>query len=263
MKTTTDGNSEHTGIAEREFRIFLQNEFVSRCRLNPQFSLRAFAKFLNVDQSLLSKVLRGHRPPSKALIEKICYRIGLSPSEILAFTSGGEDSKSGYDVLSEDSFAILSDWYHFALLELLKTKGCKSDSAWLAERLGISAIEVNTALERLERMGFLEKRRNRWSHLIPNNTWTNTEATSAARRNLQRNLLEMSLKAIDQVEFSKRENGSLTIACDEKLLPEIKERLTAFRRDLDKFIESQGNFTQVYQLVISFFPLSSDPRSGT
>lgn len=92
--------------------------------------------------------------------------------------------------------------------------------------------------------------------LNPNNTWTNTEATTSARRHLQRTLIQKSLDAIENVDFGLRENASLTVACSEALVPEIKEKLRAFRAELDGFIAQKSGHDQVYQFVFSFFPLT-------
>lgn len=43
------------------FRARLRQEFESRRRKNPRYSLRALAMFLNTDHSTLAQILRGAR----------------------------------------------------------------------------------------------------------------------------------------------------------------------------------------------------------
>jgi DNA-binding transcriptional regulator YhcF (GntR family) len=253
-KNTTPTRNERKGSAG-DLRAALQNEFVARCRRNSSYSLRAYAKSLAVDQSLLSKILRGQRKISPANAQILGRSLGLSPAEI-ARVSRREAKGPAYDQMAEDVFGLLADWYHFALLELLKLPACRHETAWMARRLGIHALEVEQALERLERLGYLKRKAGRWLLLSPNNSWTNTDVTSSARRVLQKTLLRKSEAAIDQIAFDRRENASLTLACDESLLPEIKERLKAYRKDLDAFVQQRGNYNQVYQFVVSFFPLT-------
>ncbi|MNL64923.1 hypothetical protein D3C87_1891940 [compost metagenome] len=94
--------------------------------------------------------------------------------------------------------------------------------------------------------------------LTPNTTWTNTSATSDARKKYQRTLIEKSLEAIDDVPFDLRENGSLTVAVNKKRLPEFKERLKEIRKELSDFLQADGeqDLDEVYQLTIALFPLS-------
>jgi hypothetical protein len=41
-------------------------------------------------------------------------------------------------------------------------------------------------------------------------------------------------------------------------LPEVRRRITEFRRGLDALAEKSGNAKQVYNLSIAFFPLSGE-----
>ena len=43
----------------KDFRLYLQNEFVRRANKNPSYSLRSFARSLEVNDSTLSKLLSG------------------------------------------------------------------------------------------------------------------------------------------------------------------------------------------------------------
>lgn len=239
------------------FRLLLREEFVRRCHSNPRYSLRAYAKQMKVDQSLLSKLLNGKRQASPKVIEHVGHCLGWKPSKISTLL---QTSSEPFDFIENDHFEVISEWYHFAILELLKTKGCKHDAQWLAGRLSLSSSEIESALERLSRLGYLRRGRKKWEVLSPNNTWANLAATSAAKKNLQRTLSAMSLSALENLEFNQREHASLTVACDAKLLPEIKSKMRQFRLELDKFIASQGQAREVYQLTMAFFPLTQNPE---
>jgi len=63
-------------------RRFLQAEFLHRCRKNAKYSLRAFARFLEVDPSLLSKIFRQERAISEKLFKQFAEKLKLSPEQI-------------------------------------------------------------------------------------------------------------------------------------------------------------------------------------
>ena len=47
-----------------------------------------------------------------------------------------------YQQLQMDTFRVISDWYHFGILELTYLKSFKSDPRWIAKALGITEIEA-------------------------------------------------------------------------------------------------------------------------
>lgn len=236
------------------FSLLVREEFLRRCKNNPSYSLRSFARQLGVDPSLLSKVIRGQRQPSEDLVKCVGPLIGIKPQQISKLLKGSGDVS--YLMVSDDIFSVISDWFHFAILELIKTKEFESDLSWIAQRLCIHKTEAQAAIERLERLDFVEIKKGKYCLKAQNNTWANNEMTSAARKNLQKQLAIKAAEAIDDIPFSLRESGSLTIATPKTLIPEIKKKIQAFRREIDEFIEAQDAPDEVYQLVVSFYPLT-------
>ena len=144
------------------FRGLLQEELVERCRKNPNYSLRSFARALSVEPSALSQMINGKRPITEKMKLRLGAALGLHTKQIEKFTTEGKsESKQplpAYQQMTLDSFALISDWYHYAILELLAIEGFKPDPAWIGKRLGITRSEANIAVERLFRLGLLEKK---------------------------------------------------------------------------------------------------------
>jgi hypothetical protein len=245
------------------FAEFLLNEYLRRSRLRPSFSLRAFAKFLEVDQSLLSKVISHQRKPSKKFVEQCLKRLGVPRIKWSSLTGHRGDQlfnrHRSYRVISDDVFKLVSDWAHFAVLELAKLPSFEFDAQWVAGRLGRTQQEMELVLARLAANGFFQKIRGKWKLTRHSNTWTDTASTSADRLALQIQFLGLALSAAEKVSFAQRDNGSLTLAIDVRLLPRFKERLSEIRRELGEEFQSQGELTAVYQLCTAFFPLTLEP----
>jgi transcriptional regulator with XRE-family HTH domain len=239
-------------------RVAIHREFISRCRKNPSYSLRAFAKFLNIDQSFLSKLLKGQRAVTAELAETLAPKLGIRLQEVKLLVKNGANAMPGFLPLSDDEFEFISEWKHFAILELAKTDDFDSDPLFIAQRLGIHVEEVRDALSRLERMNFIRFVSGKIKILSPNHSWSNNKKTSVSRQKLQRDLLEKSLYALDHVPFELRDNGSLTVAINPDRLPEFKEKLKEIRKELADFFQKDGedSMTEVYQLTMSLFPLT-------
>jgi transcriptional regulator with XRE-family HTH domain len=246
---------QKTLAANRTFRQVLNKTFLSRLNKNPHYSLRAMAGQLKVDQSFLSKVLRGDKNFSLERIETLGLRLGLPISQVQSVVLNSKPST--YEKLDEDRFQMMADWIHFAILELAKTENFNSKPEAIGRRLGIHVEEARAALERLTRLGFIEEHGDGIRLLSPNNTWTSSNKnTTEARRNLQRRYLEKSLKALDEIDFKERDHGSLTVAINRKRLPEFKLKLMEIRRELGDYFQTDEEFDEVYQLTVSFFPLT-------
>ena len=127
----------------------IQQEFVKRCRNNESYSLRAFARSLGVDQSLLSKILRGKRAITQKLALTICSTLGIESEKVKQVFNEEQGSELNYKMIAEDIFAMISDWYHYAILELIKIKDFSSNVKWIANTLSITPSEVQIAIERL------------------------------------------------------------------------------------------------------------------
>lgn len=69
-------------VSPAEFRLFLQDELVRRCKKNPRFSLRAFARTLAIEPSALSKILHGKRALTPKMLQRIATQLGMSDAEI-------------------------------------------------------------------------------------------------------------------------------------------------------------------------------------
>jgi uncharacterized protein (TIGR02147 family) len=243
-----------------DFRLFLQGELVRRCRRNPRYSLRAFAGHLRVSPSFLSHLLRGRRNVTPANLERISEALGLAPARIQDFRRGLAASRetpvSRFTQLARDQYEVVSDWSHYAILELLTVDGFRPSAHAIARALSISRPEANAAIERLQRLGILAiDPSGRWINRSGSHTTVGTACPASALRNLQRRILEGAMRALAETPIEERDQSSLTLALDSRLLPEVRARLKRLRAELGALQKSSGRTNQVYQMSFSIYPL--------
>lgn len=254
-------------LSEADFRRLLQNELLRRSHLNPSYSLRSFARQLEMDVSTLSKLLRGKRALGAKVVERLGLRLGLSPTQLKPFLSRGKSggttgtvdaSEGEYRPLDPDHFEIAADGIHYSFLELLRIEGCKHDDRWMARALKTDVHTLRAATERLQRAGMLSRRTDRsWAETKPGATTTIGQAKLAeAGRRHQRELLQSAIAALDEVPASLRDQTSITVAVDPAKLPEARELAKQFRRRLAALM-SEGNKREVYQISVSLFPVTN------
>lgn len=249
----------------QSFRGLLQEELLRRCRDNPGYSLRSFATTLQVSPSSLSRMLRGEREISTEMKSRLGKRLGIPPHRLEELpTDASAKNKSphlpgnNFKQLAADTFAVMSDWYHYAILELTNLKNFESTSQWVAKTLGITVSEVNVAMERLQRLGLLKVTKSgRWINSSGSHTNVSGDLSGSAHRTLQRQVLQLAMRALDEIPIERRDQSSMTMSLNEKRLPEAIEKITQFRRELCAFVEQDRSRDSVYQLSISLFPLTN------
>ena len=238
------------------FRLWLQKQFTERCKRNSRYSLRAFAKSLDTDHSSVSQILSGKRVLSKKAMQSLCLKLSADPKDLRSFgllerLSADED----FLQIDIDSFSVIADWYHAAIMELTFIKGFKSDAKWIARTLSITTEEAKAAIERLIRLGLLvidDGVLKKTSRLFTNQSNT---STSSAHREFQSQIIEKALLAIDECDSSEKDITSMTMAIDEKNLAKARELTRKYRRDMCALLE-EGEQTRVYNLGIQLYPIS-------
>lgn len=236
----------------------LKNELKERQERNPSFSLRSFAKWLGVSPAHLSQLISGKRKVTPKVLKTVSSRLGLSPSERTAFlkrTLAIESDRAGQVKLklSEDQFHLISDWYHLAILSLLKISGAKSDPRWIARRLGITATQAVEAVSRLERLSLIETAPSIKRTSMP--LKVSSEVRSDAIRAYHKQNLRLALEKVDTVETQLREFQAVTMAIDPAKLPRARKLIEDFLTQMDELFDG-GKPSEVYTVALQLFPVT-------
>jgi len=249
---------------------FLKNELAKRVSKNSRYSMRSYAKSLGLSIGAISGILSGSRPLTAKGAEKICDKLGLSPakkSEYIYDLVSKMNGRNGLDKpeynrleIDEETFRIISDWYHWAIMQLVRTRRYLSNPShsqpkWVAKQLGISLLEAKLALERLQKLGFLRlEKTGFYSRTSKSFTTSNKSVTNEAFKKWQMQVREKALVSLRDDPIEVRSMTSMTMAIDPEKLEQAKLKIDRFQEELADFLESDGRY-EVYQLCVSLFPL--------
>ncbi len=257
---------------EQNYRAILREELQVRCEKNPRYSLRAFARDLMVSSSRLSEVLSGRYGLSREAAKKIAAKIGWNESECALFcdlvdsehgrakkTKAAAKSRLAsnapqYQQLTLDSFRVISDWYHYAVLELTLVHDFESDPKWIARRLGISEHIVAMAIDRLKRLDLLIEEKG-VLRATDGFTASPSGVPSDALKKFHKQLLEKALASIYLQNVEERDLSHMILAVDKKQIVEAKEEIKKFRRSFDARFAKAPKKDEVYCLGVTFFRL--------
>lgn len=251
-------NTQESHQSDLALEILLRKLEDAKAR-NPRFSLRAFAKRLGMSSGSLSEVLNGKRAFTTSIKRKIADKLLLSPQETVEFFSNDlpDKMKVASDermTLNQDQFHLISDWWYFGLLNLLKTRGFKNNPSWMARRLGLSVNTITEAWDRLFRLGYIEKQGTKIVRKQANLKTTDQLLDLSVRKSHLEDLklIEQSLL---EVPLELRDNLSCTFVVDREDLAKAREMIRIFQNQfMNQIGKETGN--EVYKLSVSLYPLT-------
>lgn len=240
---------------------FLSGEFSRRMRTNPRYSLRAFARHLNLSPGELSEILRSKRPLSHKSALKVAESLGLNAletSQLLNLVSPGVHAAQPYQAitLSMDYFHTISDWYCFAIVNLMECPDSLWEAQWIARRLSITKMEAQTAMDRLLRLELVAP--DEMGRYKPAKDFVASpdQIPSEAIRSFHRQIMNKALQALDNQNVAERDFQGVSFACDPKHLPELKKEISAFADHIARRF-SKAKKSEVYHLELALFRLST------
>jgi uncharacterized protein (TIGR02147 family) len=263
----------------------VRRELEQRSSKNPRYSLRAFAKALGFEATVISQILSGKRIPSFKTAQRLIQNLNLDPTsaqDFLAslaetqknrglqhmnpffkqiFSTAALTQSSMHD-LSIDYFRTIADWYHVAIMELTFVEGFQSNFSWIAKELGITVLEVKLAIERLIKLGLLQNKNGKLTKTQERLTTADKHLTTPALRSHQKQILEKAVSSVENDPIEIRNMSGMMMAADPKLIPEAKKMIEEFNSKVSRFLQS-GRKTQVYQLHVSLFPIQKSKKENT
>ena len=264
------------------YRDILKSELTQRCSKNASYSLRAFARHLSIEPAHLSRVLNGKKNLSPLTAKNIAdilfkkeqeqhYFVSLVEYETAKKTEYKEKAfgriqkyapKDEAVQLQLEALKVLSDWYHVAILDaaLLDEPRLKKPSDF-ASYLNISAIEAKLALERLIKLGLLQKTKTGFqkTHLKLKST---DDVPNLYLRKFHKHMIQKACASLEQQKVSERYIKGKTMAMSKKDIPPLKKIIDHFFEETSQLIQtSTGKKDALYQLNVQLFDLKKGGKS--
>lgn len=235
-----------------DIREGLKREFDRRKAANKKYSLRAFAKSIDLPPSRLSEFLNKKRFPSQVHLEKINQALGASWNLQLTSINHIENKTT----FSEEQLEVITNWLYPAILTYLKEKRSGYNTDQLADFFFTSSQNMQNVLNSLQELKLIQKKENLYYWQPGPERSTDQISNNALRKFHQKNL-DIAKEKIESVPLEERDFSSTIMTIDPSKIDFAKKEIKSFRRKLCTILES-GNKTQVYSLNIQLFPLSKN-----
>ncbi len=246
---------------EPYYRSVLSAHLSDRQRKNSRFSLRSFAKQLDISPGQLSSLINGRKNLTTNQAVKIIEKLELTEQESSDLLRGLHpklqatvNKTSERYLLSDDEFRLISDWHHFAILSLGKIRNNEANPKWIAYQLGIDVSTAHAAFQRLERLRFISIKDGQFRQTTKP-IMTTTEVPSRAIRDYHQQNLKLASEKLESVNMQSREFTSMTIAIQPRNLTKAKKMIRDFNQKICDELETKQP-TEVYTLAIQLFPLT-------
>ncbi|NRA66820.1 MAG: DUF4423 domain-containing protein [Pseudobacteriovorax sp.] len=253
-------------------KLMLKQELLERkSELGQRYSLRSYAKDLEISPGLLSRFLSGKVLISEKMSLKVLSKLDWNRERKNLFLTAlrlernpnSQDTeqltrhrKSDHDhwkiLVNREFHIVIKEWYHIAIFELLKIKKPHSISS-LSQSLRISRLEAELALERLELLGLIK--------IAPNGNYERVhdvliikDCPSQYIRAYHKKMLEKAEAAIAGQCFEQRVIRGTTIAIDADDYQYIITEIDRFRKKVIERTESSCP-DRLYHLSLQLFQI--------
>ena len=261
------------------YRRYLAEVYRQKKAESRAFSYRAFARRAGLSApNHLKRVIDGERNLSDETAQAYASALELRGDaegyflELVRFTQAKSDRQKSesYDRLNRfrgyrraqrlDANAGMyhSEWYIPAIRELASRPDFRADPKWLAGMLlpPIRETQAAAALRVLSELGMLTIEEDGRATPADQVVSTGPETGSVHVRNYHRSMLQKATESLDAVHPDERDLSAVTLCLPRGALPQLKERVREFRRDVIAMEAPPGLGDQVVHVAIQVFPLS-------
>jgi len=260
--------------ANRSYRDLIKDEFNNRNKKNKLYSLSSFGRDLGVSRSYLSMVFNGKRHLSAPAALQVCkgLRWNIVQQEYFLCLLEIENPKTEvskeiaferiqnlkkhnlkYENLEADIFKIIAHWQYPAICTLLTIKAFQGSVPAIAAKLNLEENEVQLALERLQRLGFV---------CFENEVWVASQENvrlqsipSEAVRSYHKQILNLAAQALDTQKFEERDFSNIAVTVDPSKIEQAKKKIIEFQNEMSQLLEGSQP-SEVYQLSVQLFKLT-------
>ena len=258
-------------IHQAYYLVKMKEVLSMKQRNNPYYSLRAFARDIDIHPATLSQIINGKRNLPKRDCDKVLSKLNLTPKEKNLFIESlkkknniaipKEDDDHRF-LLDESYFKIISEWEHFAVLELFNIPSFQKSVEDISQRLDITLNRGEVVISNLLRASLISVDKNGNFYKIHSDVKTTDNIKSQALRDSHKETMLMGIQKIDEIQIELRDFSSLTLALDPKNINEAKQIIKEFRKKMTS-LSTQDTPEEVYQLAIQFYPLTKPELQDT
>lgn len=261
-----------------DFREYLSLIYAEAKLRDPAYTYARMSEHLGVGSTNAHTIISGKRPLTLKTAERIAEALGLTGISKKYFlntvkkqrarTAGDRDEVFEEQLslrqrelpteLDRHQLAFFEHWYHAAIMELLRLDHAESTTDWIGANIRpeIPHAKISESLSLLQSLGYLAFDAGR-QRLYPTDATISTgnEVLSLALMSFHRQMLKLSLEALDNLPREERDISAITVTASTALFDQFKNEIVAMRKRFLQLSAEDQAATEVVQINFQLFPL--------
>ncbi len=262
-----------------DYRGYIRDYYAERKAVG--FSWNAFAASAGLSSPVfLQYVCEGKKNLSETTAPQVAAAMGLVGYEVeffgLLVAYGNAKDEPAKNLVLErmsafaqtykvrvtgaDEYEFFKSWKNSVIREIAPAlPGATHKQLSIASRRRIPTAEVGEILDFLLQSGYLELDENGCYHQVNRSLKMSGEKTSVQKtvaRDLQRQMAELALDALENEPAEKRNMTGLTLGITRDKYAQIVQELAECRRRIVAIAASDDSTEEVYRLNMQLFPLT-------
>lgn len=249
------------------YQLKMKDVLSKKQRENSHYSLRAFARDMDIHPGTLAKVINGERSLPIKNAQGVMNKLKLTPTERTLFMESLLRKKMNIDdikiepldtryIVDESNYKVIAEWEHFIVTDLFDIPTFERTVEDIARRLNIPFNRAEVVVENLIISGLLKKDDEGKLVNVHGPIKTTEDIKSQALQESHKETLKMGLNKLEEIEVELRDFSSMAQAIDLDQLLEAKTIIREFRQKMSALLRNGKNKTEIYQLAIQFYPVT-------
>lgn len=250
------------------FLYILNSEFEKKKNKNDAYSVRAFAKFIQINPGVLNQIMNKKRTLSLDQAKKISEVLVLHETEKDLFLRSAFYSKKVLDDLQKERIdsntmslgcettynKVSTEWEHYAYVALMDVENYTNDHNWASVKLGVTKERLDTVVQNLLDTKVITLDNGNYICDCDKVSF-DVSRDSIAFKDSQKENLQLALDRLYQYDQTKNHFSSMTLAIEPKNIHRAKILIDDFVTRITSLLED-GERKDVYKVCVQLFPAS-------
>ncbi|WP_374029944.1 DUF4423 domain-containing protein [Bdellovibrio bacteriovorus] len=244
----------------------LHNEFIKRQVKNPRYSIRAFAKSLQIEAGALVRIMYKQRIATPTTAKLLLKALDVPPNQHTLILEQLEQTrkiareqkkKSEIYVFPTKDFEEHMDALHIYVLEALNLRQFQNINRLhaVADALDIPEQKLQEVINQLIVLGAIEVIEEKFKVLFKSFPIVSTVSYTERQRKLLKEFIKKSDEAIDKWSPDKNEYSFHSIPISDADVEKVKAILRRARSRIHAIAEKRAKPTHLYAVSLAMYPL--------
>lgn len=258
---------------------YLKFEYDLRRARRPAYSMRAFARDLEMSASGFNDFMKGRVGMSESRVQFVSSQLSWTVertehfqdllrakfdkdrgARVSAQTRVKRRLKEGSAALTVDEFKMISEWHHLVILELCEIRD-HIEAKQISKELDISLLQASQAIKRLVKLKLIEHGDKGYKPTEVNSHF-GEDLPSEAVRSFHSQLLERAQKALQVTPAVERDSQSMIFSVDRKDVAQMSDEI---RKAIDDIVNRYAQTKKsdcIQALTFQLFPVWSEQKES-